>query len=343
MIQENAFPHNNQEVCVCRFPQELSRVLPRQHHERINHSLVNRCSIRSSCEQELVPLDGSYNSKNTNKNYSMKDYWDSLLEFCHQTTKVVGDRLLQDFGNIQAVKKADGSLVTKADQWADGAIREAIAKAFPEHGVLTEETTHIFPANDWCWIIDPIDGTTNFTRGVPIWGISLGLLYRGTPVFGFVYIPCLQQAFYGYLPGSSGLEMPIGAYMNGNSIKTTSDIPSKSHLFNFCARSLAILKKPFPCKVRMIGVASYNLLLVAAGAVIGGVEATPKIWDIAAVWVIVQAAGGAFIHLDEQDPFPLTINKDYGQASFPTLALAREELIITFKPLASVILERNTK
>ena len=273
----------------------------------------------------------------------MKDYWDSVLKFCHQTTQKIGERLLEDFGNIQAINKEDGSLVTKADQWADSAIRDAIANSFPDHGVLTEETTHIFPTTDWCWIVDPIDGTTNFTRGVPIWGISLGLLYKGTPVFGFVYIPCLQQSFYGYLAGTSGLEMPTGAYLNGDLIRTTSDSPSKSHLFNFCARSLAILQKPFPCKVRMIGVASYNLLLVAVGAVIGGVEATPKIWDIAAVWVIVQAAGGAFSHLDDQDPFPLTVSKDYGQTPFPTLALARRELIGTFKPLASVILDSNTK
>lgn len=270
----------------------------------------------------------------------MNEYWAEVLEFCQQMTQEVGDRLLKDFGKIQAIKKEDGSLVTQADRWADSAIREAIAKTFPEHGVVTEETTHVFPDNDWCWIVDPIDGTTNFTRGVPLWGISLGLLYKGTPVFGFVYIPCLRQSFYGYFSGNSGLEMPTGAYSNQQPIQTTGDNPSHSHLFNFCARSLSILKQPFPCKVRMIGVASYNLLLVAAGAAIGGVEATPKIWDIAAVWVIVQAAGGAFVHLDDGDPFPLTVGKDYGKTPFPTLALANSELIETFKTLASVVVKR---
>ena len=267
----------------------------------------------------------------------MKSFWDRVLNFCQQTTQRVGDRLMANFGTIQAVTKEDGSLVTKADRWADRAIREAIQGTFPTHGVLTEETTHIFPDNDWCWIIDPIDGTTNFTRGVPVWGISLGLLYKGTPVFGFVYLPCLRQAFHGFWYGDSGLTGETGAYLNNKPIFTTQDEPSKSHLFNLCARSLAIVKNPFPCKIRMIGVASYNILLVAAGAAIGGVEATPKIWDIAAVWVIVQAAGGSFVSLDSQDIFPLKVGADYGNTSFPCLVVCREELISTFKPLASVV------
>ena len=265
-------------------------------------------------------------------------FWEQILSFCQQTTQVVGDRLIEDFGQIQAEQKEDGSLVTKADRWADRVFREAIDSTFPNHGVLTEETTHIFPDTDWCWIIDPIDGTTNFTRGVPIWGISLGLLYKGTPVFGFVHIPCLKQTFHGFWDGDSGLTIDTGAYLNNQPIFTSKDDPSKSHLFNLCARSLAILKQPFPCKIRMIGVASYNILLVAAGAAIGGVEATPKIWDIAAVWVILQAAGGSFVALNDKPIFPLQVGVNYSNYSFPSLAVSRPELIATFKPLAKIVL-----
>jgi myo-inositol-1(or 4)-monophosphatase len=92
--------------------------------------------------------------------------------------------------------------------------------------------------------VDPIDGTTNFTRGIPIWGISLGLLYRGTPVFGFVYLPCLKQSYYGYWYGETGLTGPEGAYCNGQPIHTSDDFPSKNHLFNLCARSTGVFKKP---------------------------------------------------------------------------------------------------
>lgn len=267
----------------------------------------------------------------------MNDFWTEVVEFCQQTTQTIGDRLIADFGKIQATRKEDGTLVTLADKWSDAEIRKAIANKFPTHGVLTEETEHILPDTDWCWIVDPIDGTTNFTRGIPIWGISLGLVYLGTPVFGFVYFPQLQQSFHGYWYGDSGLSGPTGAYLNNRSIHTSPDNPSSNHLFNLCARSLDVLKNPFPCKVRTIGVASYNGLLVASGAVLGGVEATPKIWDIAAIWAIVQAAGGVFLSLESEPVFPLKVGKDYGDRSFPCLIVARPELVSVFKPLVEFI------
>jgi myo-inositol-1(or 4)-monophosphatase len=267
----------------------------------------------------------------------MNDFWDKVLAFCIQTTQKVGDRLTNDYGKIQAIKKEDGSLVTDADKWSDREIRKAIAENFPSHGVLTEETTQVFPDKDWCWVVDPIDGTTNFTRGVPIWAISLGLLYKGTPVFGFVYLPLLKQAFHGYWYGDSELTGYTGAYLNGESIASSRDLPSHSHLFNLCARSLKVLQQPFPCKVRMIGVASYNLLLVAAGAAIGGVEATPKIWDIAAAWVIVKASGGEFVFLNGEEVFPLKVGRNYGDRSLPSLAVCRSELVAKFKPLVEVV------
>lgn len=268
----------------------------------------------------------------------MNEFWDRILDFCVQTTETIGDRLMQDFGKIQAQEKEDGSLVTQADKWSDDRIREAIAKTFPDHGVLTEETEHIFPDNDWCWIIDPIDGTTNYARGVPLWAISLGLLYQGTPVFGFVYVPPIQQRFHGFWYGESGLSGYTGAYLNDRPIHTSREYPSGTQLFNLCARSKAIFRQPFPCKVRMLGVASYNLLLVAAGVAVGGVEATPKIWDIAAVWVIIRAAGGDFAFIDDLPRFPLEIGRDYGKISIPSLGICRSELIPQFIPLVKCVL-----
>lgn len=270
----------------------------------------------------------------------MNDFWTEVVNFSTAITQQIGTQLVADFGKVQAQTKTDGSLVTKADKWSDAQIRAAITAKFPEHGVLTEETEHIFPATDWCWIIDPIDGTTNFTRGVPIWAISLGLLYRGTPVFGAVYLPQLQHFFHGFYYGNTGLEGPKGAFLNHEPIHSSAEEPSPSHLFNLCARSIAVLQKPFPCKIRMIGVASYNCLLVACGASLGGVEATPKIWDIAAVWVIVQAAGGVFVALEPEPIFPLQAGKDYGSRPFPSLVVSRQELVPIFKPFVEFIGEK---
>lgn len=90
-----------------------------------------------------------------------------IKAFSETLSREVGAQLLKDFGQVQAAEKADGSLVTQSDRWADEQIRSAIAKTFPTHGVLSEEAEHQFPDRDWCWIIDPLDGTTNFARGLP--------------------------------------------------------------------------------------------------------------------------------------------------------------------------------
>lgn len=261
----------------------------------------------------------------------MNDFWITVVDFAATTTERVGKQLMQDFGKVQAAQKADGSLVTQADKWADQEIRDAIASTFSEMGILSEEGERTFPGTDWCWVIDPLDGTTNFTRGIPIWSISLALLYKGTPIFGFVHVPPLNQSFHGFWEGNSGLTTPSGAFLNHHPIHTSIDAPSSNHFFNLCSRSLAVVQQGFPCKIRMLGVASYNFLTVALGAVLGGVEATPKVWDIAGAWVIVQAAGGSWISLDSP-PFPLISGEDYSDRSFPTLVVSRSELVPFFTP-----------
>jgi myo-inositol-1(or 4)-monophosphatase len=258
--------------------------------------------------------------------------WSDILHHTEPIAHQIGEGLLGYFGQVTGTEKADGSLVTQADRWADQTLQEAIAHAFPEYGILSEEGEHIFPDQEWCWVIDPLDGTTNFTRGLPLWGISLGLLYRGTPVFGLVYFPCLKHTFHGYWYGDSGLTGPTGAYLNNHPIHVTSDEPTGNHFFNLCARSTGVMKEPFPCKIRMLGVASYNLLTVAAGFAVGGVEATPKIWDIAAVWAIAHAAGATWTPLESDSIFPLVPGKDYSSRPFPTLITSRPDLAERFLP-----------
>ena len=82
----------------------------------------------------------------------MQAFWDQVLDFSKAISTAVGTKLLDAFGNAQAEEKPDGSLVTEFDQWSDERLRAAIQEAFPEHGVLSEETTHVFPDNDWCGV-----------------------------------------------------------------------------------------------------------------------------------------------------------------------------------------------
>ncbi|MFM6003689.1 MAG: inositol monophosphatase family protein, partial [Sphaerospermopsis kisseleviana] len=95
----------------------------------------------------------------------MNDFWNTILDFSQTITTRVGKQLMQDFGKVQASQKADGTLVTQADKWADQEIRDAIASTFSGYGILSEESDKTFPDTEWCWVIDPLDGTTNFTRG----------------------------------------------------------------------------------------------------------------------------------------------------------------------------------
>lgn len=262
----------------------------------------------------------------------MDKFYQEVLQFALKITAKVGPQLMLDFGQVQAEQKADGSLVTKADQWSDLTIRNAIATTFPDHGVLTEETKHTFDGEEWCWIIDPLDGTTNFTRGIPIWGISLALLHNGIPVFGCVHLPPINQTFHGFYT-----EDKSGAFLNNRPIQTSKEQPTKNHFFSLCARSTEVLKKPFPCKIRMLGVATYNFLCVGAGITLGGVEATPKIWDLAAVWVILKAAGAQWIYLDKKEIFPLQTGVNYGNISMPTLVVSQENLVSLFYPLVEFL------
>jgi myo-inositol-1(or 4)-monophosphatase len=264
----------------------------------------------------------------------MTVFWPQVIELSDTVTRRVGDQLLREYGQVQATAKADGSLVTRCDRWADQEIRAAIALTFPDHGLLSEEGTHQLPDNDWCWVIDPIDGTTNFTRGIPIWAISLGLLYRGTPVFGYVHLPPLYQTFYGFW---NAPEQANGAFLNQQPIQTRTDAPAPNQFFSLCARSTAILQQPFPCKIRMLGSAAYNILTVAAGMTLGAVEATPKIWDIAAVWPILQAAGGQWQALESEPIFPLQVGQRYGDRSYPTLVVSQDQWLPQFLPLVQCV------
>jgi myo-inositol-1(or 4)-monophosphatase len=273
---------------------------------------------------------------------SLDDFWANVVAVTDRLTQHVGAQLLNDFGQVQAIEKTDGSLVTGSDQWADQELREQLLMAFPDHGVLSEEAEHRLPANDWCWVIDPLDGTTNFANGIPIWAISLGLLYRGVPVFGWVYLPTLGYRFHGFWQApaqgvASATSPPNQAWLNDRPIHTSQHPLGSNQFFSLCARSTSVLQNPFPAKIRMLGSASYNFLTVAAGATLGGVEATPKIWDIAAVYPILLAAGGTWQPLHSHPPFPLVIGEDYSTTNYPTLVTSRAELVEVFLPLVKGI------
>ena len=102
---------------------------------------------------------------------------------------LVSERQIKDFGNISASNKADGSLITSCELWSDKTIVEALSRIAPNEGVLSEEGGKLVPNTNAYWIVDPLDGTTNFAAGIPYWSISVARFVDGAPQSSFLIIP----------------------------------------------------------------------------------------------------------------------------------------------------------
>ncbi len=259
---------------------------------------------------------------------------EALMADLRAVVQAVGEELLAQFGRVSSDQKADGSLVTQADRQADQALSAAFRARFPHHGLLTEEGQQRFDGDEWCWVIDPLDGTTNFARGVPVWGISVALLHRGQPVLGLGHFPPIGQTFWAVTGAGAwfnGERLCLGSRLDSgpDSPDSPDSLDPKidpNDFLNLCSRSLGHYHIDLPCKPRILGSAAHNLMAVANGSVRGGLEVTPKVWDLAAAWVIVPEAGGVVRPLGAAAPFPLVPGQDYTQQSFAVLAAASESL-----------------
>ena len=109
--------------------------------------------------------------------------------------ELVSQRQKKDFGNISASNKADGSLITSCDLWSDKTIVDGLASIAPGEGVLSEEGGKFIPSTKAYWVVDPLDGTTNFAAGIPYWSISVARFVNGKPQSSFLIIPTLKKKF----------------------------------------------------------------------------------------------------------------------------------------------------
>ena len=104
-------------------------------------------------------------------------------------------RLLDRAGMVGSRAKGDGTPVTDIDLEMDDAIRDRLTGAFPGHDVVSEEGDTTWHGNAWTWVVDPIDGTSNFTAGIPYWSVAIALLHDGLPVYGCVEAPPIDARF----------------------------------------------------------------------------------------------------------------------------------------------------
>ncbi len=207
------------------------------------------------------------------------------------------NRASLDLDGITVVKKRHNDFVTEVDKAAEAAVIDAIVRAYPDHAILAEESgaSRSENASEYLWIIDPLDGTTNFIHGFPQYAVSIGLRHRGVMTQAVVYDPGRNELF----TASRGR----GAFLNDRRIRvsTRSQLVDALIGTGFPFRDLAHLDdymRTFrtitesTAGVRRAGAAALDLAYVAAGRLDGFWEIGLAPWDMAAGSLLVQEAGG---------------------------------------------------
>ena len=208
--------------------------------------------------------------------------------------------LLKDFReveNLQVGAKGPGDFVTRADRAAEDVIREELSEARPNYGWLGEETGEA-PGTDPTrrWIVDPLDGTTNYLHGMPHWAISIALEHKGEVVSAVVYDPTKDEMFLAEKGAGAWLGDRQRLRVSGRTAMSeavfATGIPwAASPYLPATLKDLGRLM-PACAGVRRWGVASLDLAYVAAGRFDGFWERGLKPWDLAAGLLIVREAGG---------------------------------------------------
>ena len=140
----------------------------------------------------------------------------------------VAERQRADFGHVASDLKADGSLITACDRWSDATLVEGLAGLFPGEGVLSEEGAKTVPRSQAYWVVDPLDGTTNFASGIPYWAISMARFEAGRPVLAVLDVPPLRQRIVA-IRGQ-------GAWRNGRPLSPPSRQIQSAECASLCSR-----------------------------------------------------------------------------------------------------------
>jgi myo-inositol-1(or 4)-monophosphatase len=220
-----------------------------------------------------------------------------FLTVAIESAKEAGRFLKLNLGKVKNIesKKEEINLVTEIDKGSEKKIIDFLKSRFPNHSILAEESGETNLGSDFKWIIDPLDGTTNYTHSFPVFCVSIALEFKGEVILGVVYDPNLDELFYA--------EKGKGAFLNGKRIsvsKTDKLIKSMlatgfpynvkenpdnciEHFVNFLMEAQAI---------RRLGSAALDLVYVACGRLDGFWEVNLNPWDTAAGKIIVEEAGG---------------------------------------------------
>ena len=205
-----------------------------------------------------------------------------MIKACEKVSKVI----IRDFGeleNLQVSKKGPKDFVTKTDKRVEKILIDELTKSKKNYSFITEETGEILNKNkDNFWIIDPIDGTTNFLHGIPHFAISIALKREGEIISGLVFDPIKNEVFYA--------EKDNGSFFNNNRIRVSNKSNIDECLFSSNCEGIKLIYPKL--NLRNTGCAALDLAYVGCGRFDGYFHDKINIWDIAAGKIIIEEAGG---------------------------------------------------
>lgn len=230
---------------------------------------------------------------------------ENFLSVAKDLAKKAGDLCLELQGRLGDVRyKSVKDVVTIADVGSEKLIVDGLRKAFPTHSIRTEEAGVIEGSDSrYRWIIDPVDGTVNFSRGIPLWGISIALHFEGKPLVAVVNLPKLQELFW----AAKG----VGSFMNGNPIHVSREenpihaivsngdfnVGDVSKINPQNSKNFAREADTFE-RVKCLGSAVIEGCFTACGRIDCFVMTMSYPWDIAAIALLVEEAGGKSTRID---------------------------------------------
>ncbi len=228
----------------------------------------------------------------------------SKLNIAIQAALGAGKFIMQRYNRLDTVKvaqKGKNDFITDVDKGAETFIVDTIREAFPQHDIISEETTFELKNDDHCWIIDPIDGTSNFIHGYPYFSVSIALQYKKETVVAVIYNPNTDE-LYSSIKGAGAQLNHQRIRVSKNRIMTGSmvGVSFSNREHSDPDRHLRCIKAMYEnaAQVRHGGSAALDLAHVACGRLDGYWAYTLKPWDVAAGALIVAEAGGIISNFD---------------------------------------------